>query len=796
MSIFHNNSLIGSSGQGGYTISRSLRFNSADSAFLSRTPASAGNRKTWTWAGWMKRSSFATFQMIFQAGNVNASEIFLYFIDGTLRLYQDTSSSVNFSVATTGDLRDPSAWYHFVIAVDTTQATSTNRVKLYVNGVDRTNTADTFPSLNLDTYINSTQQHFIGTRVAQIQYLGAYLADIHFIDGQALTPTSFGEFSATTGVWVPKAYTGTYGTNGFRLTFADNSAATATTLGKDAAGSNNWTPNNLSVTAGAGNDSLVDVPVNGSEVDTGLGAQVRGNYCTLNPLDRGTAGAVGIVLSNGNLNAVTPSDAITSVRGTIGVSSGKWYWEVTPTVDGSTAMIGVGLISANLNSYAGVNASSWGYYADGNKYFQNISSSYGSAYGNGDVIGVALDVDSGALTFYKNGVSQGQAFTGLSGTLFPMLGDGGTIAAVALTANFGQRPFAYTAPSGFKALCTANLPAPTITQPSTVMDVKLWTGNGSTQTISGLGFSPDFVWLKGRSVPYPHGLHDTVRGVNRFLISSTTDAEIVNEQDGFISAFTSDGFTISPGSRSSATFNQNSATYAGWCWDAGSSTVTNTQGSISSQVRANASAGFSIVKWNGTSANATIGHGLGIAPQLIIRKYTNDTDDWYTYHVSAGTNKYFSLNRTTEALTSTSIWQNTAPTSSIFYIGGGNNNSNSIAYCFAPVAGYSAFGSYTGNGSTDGPFVYTGFRPRWVMIKRSDNVGSWGILDTARNTFNVQDKLLWSNLSDAEGTFTIFDVLSNGFKLRESTNGYNTSGGTYIYAAFAESPFGLNNRAR
>ena len=247
--------LLATAAAGGYSISRSVRFNSSDSAYLSRTPASAGNRKTWTWAGWVKRSDLsASFRQLFTAADNNYAQ---NGFDDLGRLRHYPLNNGNAAIRTVALFRDPSAWYHIVFYTDTTNATASDRLRIYVNGV-RQDVTGTFPSQNLDLSFNQAIAHNIGRYHTGSEYFSGYLADIHFIDGQALDPTSFGEFSATTGVWMPKAYTGTYGTNGFRLNFADNSAATATTLGKDAAGSNNWTPNNLSVTAGAGNDSLVD----------------------------------------------------------------------------------------------------------------------------------------------------------------------------------------------------------------------------------------------------------------------------------------------------------------------------------------------------------------------------------------------------------------------------------------------------------------------------------------------------------------------------------------------------------
>jgi hypothetical protein len=757
---------------------------------LSRTPASAGNRRTWTWAGWVKRSaiSSASIQTLFGVyASGGATYHNLNFGTDNKIVVYDTSGVTTF--VTTQVFRDPSAWFHIVLARDTTQATASNRVKIYVNGIQVTTFDSTsYPAQNSDGEINSTAQHNIGSSLPfDGRYFSGYLADIHFIDGQALDPTSFGEFDATTGVWVPIEYTGTYGTNGFKLDFSDNSSNTATTLGKDTSpNGNNWTPNNLSVTAGAGNDSLVDVPTNGDQTDTGAGGEVRGNYCTWNALQSG------MTLTNGNLDA--NSTVNRKCLSTIGMASGKWYCEITQGVTGNNSgLIGLSQGNVNLNSYTGADAVSYGYFAfNGDKYTNGSASSYGSSYTTGDIIGIAFDADAGVLTFYKNGVSQGVAFSGLtSGPYFFSVSNSTTTSNQSLTsANFGQRSFVYTAPSGFKALNTANLPAPVVTKPSEVMDVALYTGNNTARSITGLGFSPDFVWIKGRSGSTDHALYDIVRGVEKDLVSNSTAAETT--QTTGLTAFNSDGFSIG----TLAKLNTNAATYAAWTWDAGSSTVTNTDGSISSQVRANASAGFSVVTWTGVN-NGTVGHGLGVAPSFIIAKSRTLSYDWVCYHKDLGSSKYLYLNSTSAGDVFTNYWGTVSATTFLgnsqtdFY----NNGGDMVAYCFAPVAGYSAFGSYTGNGSADGSFVYTSHLPKLILIKRTDTTSNWTILDTSRLGYNVDNNPLFPNLSNAEATTDLLDITSNGFKLRSTDASVNASGGTYIYASWASSPFNYS-RAR
>jgi hypothetical protein len=774
-------------GAGGYQIERSLRFNSSDSAYLSRTPASAGNRKTWTWAGWVKLSS-GTRNWLFSASESVNSAIEV-FSDGRFYVYHGSGSPG--WVGWSGVLRDYSAWYHITVVVDTTQATEANRIKAYINGNQITFNEGNQPAQNYEPTngINSTSLHNICRHFSGSAYtVNCYLADIHFIDGQALDPTSFGEFD-TNGVWQPKAYAGSYGTNGFHLPFSDNSTAAA--LGTDTSGNGNtWTVNNLSVTAGAGNDSLVDSPTNYG-TDSGAGGEVRGNYATLNPLDRSTY----ITVNNGNLDAANPSQGSWYMaRGTIGMSSEKWYWEVTATnVAGGTVIFGIANGTASLDSFPGNSSGGHGYGYNGTLYGAG-SSGDATAISSGDVIGFAFNADAGTLALYRNGALQSGSFSGLaSGPYFPAIG---LYTPGSCSLNFGQRPFAYTAPSGFKALCTTNLAEPTIADGSTAMDVKLYTGNGSTQTISGLGFSPDLAWVKSRSSTYDNILFDTVRTATKQLISNSTGAEATYANS--LTAFNSDGFSVG----SDAVINNNASTYVAWTWDAGSSTVTNTQGSITSQVRANPGAGFSVVTYTGigSAITETIGHGLGVAPSFMLVKQRNQSYRWNVYHKSVGGieegfNWRLELSSTNAAVIDYVSWGGILPTSTVFSMSGNAanelniNNGNYVAYCFAPVAGYSSFGSYTGNGLADGPFVYTGFRPRWVLIKAislsSDN---WWVDFPTEANANLLGKSLAPNSSIPEAS-QLVDFLSNGFKVRNTYSSHNQSGSDYIYAAFAEHPF-------
>jgi hypothetical protein len=748
-------------------ISRSLRFRNAAGAYLNRTPATAGNRRTWTWSAWVKRGFTGDSQFLFSCWTANndAGEFDIYINPtGNLIVQQWTSS---FRV-TNAIYRDPSAWYHVVVAIDTTQATAGNRVKVYVNGSEVTSFSTTNnPTLNQELAVNQVGAHYISSYKGSIYYLEGYMAEAYFIDGQALTPSSFGGTNAVTGVWEPRPYTGTYGTNGFLLTFSD--ITSTATLGNDTSGnSNNWTTNNISLTAGSTYDSMLDVPTQWIGYNTGDVASVtRGNYCVVNPLNN-TAGYV--TVSAGNLN-VSDGAADKMAFGTMALpTTGKWYFEYLVSVAGAATQVGLGDNTVAQSSGAG--------HTGGNFKF-----GAGGSWSNGDLAGVAIDMDAGTGTLYKNNSSY-LSLTGLTGTTwYPCV----YINDASGSFNFGQRPFSYTPPAGFLSLCTTNLPSPTILQGNQYFDATTYTGNGTALTVTNSGsMSPDFVWIKERSSTSSHRLVDAVRGVSNILVSNSTTEE--SSEPAAVTALNSNGFSVG----ANFTTNEPGDTYVGWQWDAGTSTVTNTSGSISAQVRANTTAGFSVVTFTATGSNATVGHGLGAAPSMIITKQRNVTGSWATYHESIGNTKLLYLNSTGAALgPSSAYWNNTSPTSSVFTFGGAlaSNTDTIVAYCFAAVPGYSAFGSYVGNGSENGPFIYTGFRPRYVMIKRTDSTSSWAIFDTSRNTFNVTDNNLFANLSDAESTFTILDILSNGFKIRTTLAGSNASGGGYIYAAFAESPF-------
>ena len=697
-------------------------------------------------------------------------------------------------------------------------------------------------------------------------------------------------------------------------------------------------------------DSFLDSPVNGNEASTGAGGERRGNYATLNPL------ASDSPLLNGNLESDGASGAWKFGIGTIPFpESGKWYFEVQATAYSGNFGIAKLLSSSQINTTIRDSSESTAvWYAFDGKVWSRYSGQGSTTsvqtglttFNNGDIVGFGVNVDDEEVKFYVNGSLQytyslpPQIAADLTaGKLFPIVDTYGGVNAIC---NFGQRPFSSPL-SGFSPLATSFLPEPTIKRGDEAMDVALWTGNGSTQTISGLNHSPDLIWHKISSIAGGHQLYDSVRGVSKRLRSDTSAAE--STVNG-VTAFNSDGWTMTGG-------NNDNENYVSWSWDAGDATTTIAVGSLNSSaylygnwtsmvtgnyssahgwgttyqtlnafdgnlstmviphgsdgwkfepttpiagnkieirgwndgcpnaglkingndygdalgpdqtvgewytlpystlesielagdgsagntefrlqairidgrllvdssatppnlpsiattVRARPETGFSIASYVGTGANGSVAHQLNSPPELVIIKSRTSAFSWVVWHGAFGTasdTDYFLLEGGTGkgAAGSYNFWGNAAPTSSVVNIGTqvsvNNNTADYIGYFFTSIEGYSAFGSYTANGSsTDGPFVFTGFAVAWLMTKRSNASGSWEIHDLRRPGYNPQDERLLADSAANEAGGNNVDLLSNGFKVRNSFSGMNnTSGDTYLYAAFASHPFASNARAR
>jgi hypothetical protein len=1022
---------------GNYEIAKSLRFkvaaNGSSGSYLSRTPTSAGNRRTWTWSGWVKRTRLDTGYIngLFEANDPSNTQIVAGIrleTDGTLKIL-DYNSGYTTHVITTQVFRDVSAWYHIMVAYDTTQANSSNRVKLYVNGQQVTSfSTATYPSLNSQGYINTAGGHYVGACIfgSVIEFLDGYMAEVNFIDGQALDASYFGYTDGVTGNWHPKKYTGSYGQNGFYLPFKsdaltyqvgpfngstqtltaagntafdltgdfcietwmyptsvpdptgiwslqpssggsgirltyeasqircalisgvgtlytelngpslplnmwhhvavtrsgsafkmfingvvvasatntgwagtsspliiggarnygsgspfyftgvlsnfrivkgypvytsnfipptsplaaipgtsiltcqsativdngpnaitisnNNTVSTAQTipwLALDNSGNgNNYAPQGpISVTPGVNFDLMVDSPTNVFTSATDVGGVVSGNYCTWNANHKSQYMSILDsalkTIGNGGANDWIAQYATMSAQ-----AGGKWYWEYvcfpnSNSSQGFCKMIGmVPPTAVPTNTYIG-NAS-YGYalwVPDGsggtafNKRYNGTNTTLGSNYAlvNGDVIQVAYDALNGQIWFGKNNTwfegnpsaGTGASYTGIDTSVqwLPAINEwyAAAMANNFTQTNFGQRPFAYTPPTGFKSLNTTNMQAlgtssvgKAAIQANKWMDVSLYGGTSSTLTVTNSGFQPDLIWIKRRTAAGDHALLDVARGPSATLASNSTDVEA---NQVFTVVPNSTGFTINS---SDNLVNGSTLGYVAWQW------------------KQSPSSGLNIIPYTGTGVARSISHNLGVAPRMMMIKRRDTAANWIVYHSSISTpqDNFLYLNSTSTAINAGVVFNSSNPSSSVFTVGtDATTNANGgtyIAYLFAEVPGFSKIGSYTGNGNVDGTFVYTGFKPRFILIRSTTDIESWVLLDSERGKINTVSDNLLANVSNAANDVTAArintDFLSNGFKLRNAGDGNqsitNKSSSTYIYAAFAESPFALNNRAR
>jgi hypothetical protein len=633
-----------------YEIEQSLKLDDSKGSFLSRTPSSGGNRRTYTISTWIKRGTISNGSIVVSGANNNY--VFRFRFNGAaLHAYDYHGGSNQFQwvLQSNNQLRDTSAWYHVLLAVDTTQATNTNRIKMYVNGSQITNLGiSNYPAQNYQSYINDAEKIWIGETISEDSAMDGYLAELNFIDGQALTPADFGE-TGTYGEWKPIEYEGTYGTNGFYLPFKQ------------------------------------DYTVEGFSTVTYKGSAAK-HYI----------GGVGF----------SPDLIWTKCRST----SGKQHIWVDKIRGGEKNIMSDSTEAENSSANRKLTlGAADGYVIDSNSGHLNES----------DKTYVSWNWDMGADT-----------------------------------------------PTGFGCV----------------------TYKGGANNVSGFGFSPDLVWIKSRGSTHEHILFDTIRGATKNLTSVTSAAEWTNT--GGLTAFEPDGFKL--GSWNDV--NSSSYEYVSWGWDMGNTTATNTSGSISSQVRANPTYGQSIVSYTGTGANATVGHGLTSAPEMMIIKRRSSSQSWFVYHdgiASDAQTDAIKLNSSDAAFDDDSAWNDTAPTNALFSLGssGGVNQSSGtyIAYCFHSVSGYSKFGTYTGNASTTGPSVTTGFRPAFLMVKKSSDTGSWLIVDATRNPLGLTTLRLNADTTGAEDSSADNNVefTNTGFQIKTSSGGWNASGQSFIYMAFA-----------
>jgi hypothetical protein len=781
----------------GYDIDNSVRYNSGDSPRLTRS-VSSGSKRIFTMSTWIKHAEVASEQIwgAWQGTLSDANWQGLAWGSTGKLAFQTWNAGT--TIATTALYRDPSAWYHVILAVDTNQSVAADRFKIYVNGDQVTSfSTETYPTRYFDYDAVADGEITIGTNWQGSAYYGfmdGYFAEFYFIDGTQYTASDFGETNEDTNQWIPKNASGlTFGTNGFYLKFQDSAA-----LGDDSSGNtNDFTVTNLVAT-----DQMLDTPTN--------------NFATMNPVYIDREENLNITFSEGNLKWSSGGDSYGI--GTIGVSTGKWYWEFY-----------INSISADNNYFGAIRA---GEVAQNPSFYYTTSTNSVRSTGqtdqtgvtgasNGDIVGVALNLDASPQTgaIYLNNVQLGSSMDLTSGTTWtPWLGNANPSTTKTHTLNCGQDSsfagavtaqgnqdangkgdFYYSPPTDHLAVCTSNLPDPEIALPGEHFNTIVYDDGAGAKT--GVGFQPDLVWFKSRGSAYDHKFVDAVRGVYWSVMSP--DQAVQAEDTTGLTAFGADGFTVGADTDYSDTTGNGMVAWS-WKGNGVSGGTLNENGNLDSQVNVNTTAGFSIATWtNNNTTGATVGHGLSQAPDLILNKTTTGTYSWISYHSGidpTAPEDYFITINTTGARTDSAAdgWNDTAPTATIFTLGQEGTNSvgglDVVSYCWHSVEGYSKIGSYVGNGATEGPFIFTNFTPAYLLVKNAIASTNWRIYDNKRPAYNPENYVLYANSTAAPGTTGHpFDFLSNGAKVRGSWQDINTSGQTYIYAMFAASPFKTSN---
>ena len=757
------------------TIAKSAIFDNGGPAYLSKTYGSAGTSlKKFTFSCWFKlgRDSIAGtagyFPVLFNVGGESGKYFSLFYQSQNQNFqYYSYNSTYDLRGITVRTFEDTSKWYHIVIAIDTTESTAADRVKLYVDGDRITSfTNQVNPAQDYDLSVGAAEPYYVGYQNSGDTWDG-YIAEANYVDGTALTPSTFGLTDTSTGRWIPKTLTGiTYGSNGFRMQFANSAGQT---IGDDTSGNgNDFSVNNM-VAA----DIVTDSPTQ--------------NHATLSP--HSLYKSSNFTLTEGNLKATSTSVSGThSGQGAMRIpSGGKYYWECE--IDAGKDGMGIGIIPDNTPTTS-ANPSTAGttlYLSSGAiRTTGSDSLSYGSGVDNGDIMGFALDLSdpqNGKLYVSVNGTyeNSGNPVTGanpapskvLKGDFRVIYQDGSNGYTPVYIYNFGQRAFNTSPPTGYSALQQDNFPE---------------TGKGI----------PDLVWIKNRDATDSHQLYDSTRGPQIDLNPDGNGAESTTT-DG-LQKFLKGGCQI----EDNVAINTSGESYVSWNWVAGEGTTSaNSDGSgatLASTIQVNQTAGFSIVSYTGNATSgAKVAHGLSQKPEWFILKPRSMTGNHYVYHEKIGADYFLYLNLPNARYTGvTTPWNDTEPTDKIITLtgtgyGSNNNSENYIIYAWHSVEGFSKFGSYLGNGNANGPFIYTGFKPSWLMIKNMNRSVDWIIIDNKRDPTNDgSSSLLKPNETDAESQANNqgIDLLSNGFKVKQSSsNAFNASTETHVYMAFAEFPF-------
>ncbi len=796
-----------------YEIEKSLRFNSDDSPYLNKTwSGDDADLQKQTYSFWFKRKKQAQGYFFTAWNNSNTDRIGIL-SDSQFFIELKNGSSTEAEFHSKRVLRDESAWYHAVVAFDTTQGTTDDRIKVWINGVLITDwdTKDTIgQDYSMEGFGRANKQHVIGAYASgsssQSGHFDGYMTEFYFIDGQQLTASSFGEINEKTGQWVPIKYTGTYGSKGWYINFSDSS-----TLGKDYSGnSQDFTPSNLSVSAGIGNDSFIDTPTN--------------NFMNMMSDSR-----LNCTISEGGMKMVTTGSNVTSYSTFQIPTSGKYYFECKMTTTAETML--------SFDSKPRISVAHTPPGDDGDFTVYIYAGSYEIYYGGSSVTSGTMG--HGAGTVYQFWVDrdnhtlkvgrddEAQSFTWtFPAALRPYPLAVGRCHTTTWNAGtwewyFGGNGFIYDPGDTWKTLSTANLPDPIIAKGTDHFGTFNYNGDVSTTTrnVTGLDFNPDLIILQRHQTAgggHTH-VYDTNRGMGankEFLMNSASykEGDENGATYGYVDEHTGDGSAGAGGVKivkgSDSNYGNNSFNYDGGVFNilgwlgGGSTETTNDSGDITSSVSANQTAGFSIVTYTGSgTAGDTVGHGLGVAPEFIMTKnrdYADTmtgvgpaTDNAWGYELYPGQNNAGSSNNNAH--------NGTAATSTVYSLGGGNVTNRSgdkiVAYCFSSVAGYSRFGTYIGNGDTDGPYIYLGFRPQLFVTKRMDTSSHWYVWEDANNPYNQRQFVRWWNLTSGAETHTAYghDAYASGIKIRNSESDTNTNGYHCFFMAFAKSPFKYSN---
>ena len=837
-------------------VTTSLKIDPSAERILKKT-TTAGSRRKAVFSFWVKLNTTDVSQTFWSKGEgggvQNSFEIGIQTSKLMVSAFNGDSQVIN--VQTTRLLRDPSAWYHIVVAVDTTQATAANKVLIYINGELQTDFSASTYGGDQDLILGDASNHTterIGT-LGTAYYSGAtsgtadgrmkgYIAEFNHVDGlsffsntsgaanSAFNINSFGELN--TGVWIPvDPVVSDYGDNGFRLRFNQTGVGTASTstIGADTSTKNNHF---TSVGIVASDCAMPDSPEN--------------NFCTGNPSGRTYTNNVGNnpTYREGNLGFVTAGNP-THGYGTMAVNhflTAGCYFEVrADRLDTSRAYVGIVDPPSSVNeaSYGSVNKALTE--PAGRLYITTATDGSGpipstpSTFGNNDIIGIAVKGTS--FWFHVNGTYSRDASNNVGN---PSTGANPAQPAITdianqhylphagyhsdWTFNFGQDPtfgrqitagtetpssgagvFKYAVPTGFVAMCSANMEELTI-GPDTSKQANDYfetvTYEGDTDGTDGaqniaVNFKPDWTWIKNKDATDAHQLFDSNRLATKVIEANDTTIEVANADT--LTAFISSGFSLGD----DVTVNTNDESYVSWNWKANggtaTSTITESGDNPAASVQANPTAGFSLITYTGTGDSGTIAHGLSAVPTMMIIKNRDVADAWAVFHrenTTAPATDFLILNTSAATADSDTMWADAAPTDSVFTVHDSHqvnaDGEKYVAYVFADIEGYSKMGSYTANNSADGPFVYLGFRPAWVMFKDTTNTSAWIIKDSVRGTVNPNLPHLAVHTSAAEGSTADCDFLSNGFKIRQADAGIsfaNKAGANMIYMAFAEAPF-------